>query len=99
MSGAFLSTIVLDAVARNPGATADVVMPFVDGYTRDQVVTSLQWLARMKKLRCERQSGLGVKVGGSLPGKYFIVGEYVAKEPARTVTRPAASVWELAKCI
>jgi hypothetical protein len=89
---ASLTSLVLDQIARNPGANADDILPHVPGYTRKQVMAALNFQTSKRRLRCEAQHPTGVT--GSAPGRYFMVGRYV-KEPEPTAVRPRNSVFDV----
>jgi hypothetical protein len=92
MSGATLTSLVLDCIARNPGATVDQIMPHLPGYTRKQVMSTMRFQRSSGRLTCEPQHPTGVT--GSKPGRYFIVGKRVIKDAPAPI-RPRNSVFDM----
>jgi hypothetical protein len=92
MSGATITSLVLDQIARHPGATVDDILPHITNVTRQQVMAAMHFQRSKGRLTCEPQHPTGVT--GSRPGRHFIVGRYVVKG-APTVTRPRNSVFDV----
>ena len=87
-----LTHIVIGLIEEAPGSTVDDLLPDCEGHTRQQVLAAVHWLANTGRLRCERQGGRGIRLGGSNPGRYFPV----AKAIEETGRRPVIScVWDL----
>lgn len=89
----FLTDIVLGLLEDHPGATVDEILPECEGHDREQVFAALHWMAHKKRVRCDRQPGLGVAVGGSLPGRYYALEP--AKPRAEKQCPRVSSVWDL----
>jgi hypothetical protein len=90
MSGASLTSLVLDQIARHPGATVDDILPHIPHYTRKQVMECLQWQKKSARLICQPQRKAGVT--GSVPGRYFFPGAAPAK-PASALPANSVFAW------
>jgi DNA-binding transcriptional ArsR family regulator len=81
---------VLEQLAAIGHGTVDDIMHNLQGLQRTQVTRALSRLQQAGLLRCDgyrRGRDTGVR-GGSLPGIYYILGEYTPKPKAGQAMRP-----------
>jgi DNA-binding transcriptional ArsR family regulator len=90
---------VLEALAAIQHGTVDDIMHNLQGLQRTQVTRALSRLQQAGLLRCDgyrRGRDTGVR-GGSLPGIYYLTGEYKPRPTVvqKLVPQPPASVFHL----
>jgi hypothetical protein len=91
---------VLEQLAAIQHGTVDDILPTLPGVERTQVTRALSRLQQSGLVRCDgyrRSRTIGGGRGGSLPGIYYLTGEYKPRPTVvqKLVPQPPASVFHL----